>query len=279
MKRANQWTKTLLRFEVLLKWTVYLSGLLTLVGIIATAAKGVDLGRLEPIAAFLREYFFHFWLGAVTALAIVLLIWTMSLHRRFTSGFRDNFKRSLAANWDFVGDWRITEAGELLITNSDPGGLTKIGAYWENYTLEFDAHILNDCLGVIVRAQDLNNYYMFQIRKNRIRPHRRVTFPIVEAGDEESKDRSEADSQAPHPVKFAVGWDIPNKLAVDLDPPISDWFSTTIIVRGEAVSIKINAKQVFYAESFLKISTGKIGFRNSGHEKAFVRDVKVTLHS
>lgn len=203
----------------------------------------------------------------------------MSLHRRFNSGFRDNFKRSLAANWDFVGDWKTTEECELLITNSDPGGLTKIGAYWENYTLEFDAHILNDCLGVIVRAQDLNNYYMFQIRRNRIRPHRRVTFPFVEAGDEESKDGAEVDSQAPRPVKFAVRWDIPKKLAVDLDTPISDWFSTTIIVRGEAVSIKINAKQVFYAESFLKIPTGKIGFRNSGHEKALVRDVKVTLHS
>jgi hypothetical protein len=66
-------------------------------------------------------------------------------------------------------------------------------------------------------------------------------------------------------------------LAVPLDQPLSDWFAVNIKVRGEAASIQINGKPVFHAESFLKNPTGKIGFRNSGNEKALIRKVWVTL--
>jgi Domain of Unknown Function (DUF1080) len=210
--------------------------------------------------------------------SILALVWTQALNRRFSAGFSDNFSQSLATNWDFVGDWRVTDEGWLLVTNSEPGGLTKTGAFWENYSLHFEARILAQCLGVIVRGIDLNNYYMFQIRKDRIRPHRRIKFPIENLeSDKTPHDPDSPEPIQPRPIKYAVGWDIPENLAVPLDQPLSDWFAVNIKVRGEAASIQINGKPVFHAESFLKNPTGKIGFRNSGNEKALIRKVWVTL--
>ncbi len=182
-------------------------------------------------------------------------------------GFQDNFKNDPRQNWDFTGDWRSPERGTLLVTNSDAGGLSKVGALWENYTLSFKAKIIDSCVGVIVRGQDLNNYYMFQINKDKIRPHRRAAVPSFgEITYDGSLNR----------INFSVGWQI-------FDPPIplqhqlEGWFSVSVKVRGESVSICINDELVFTKESFLQIPTGKVGFRNWDHEQALVRDVKVLL--
>jgi len=201
------------------------------------------------------------------------------MHRRFVSGFSDNFKGDLQANWDFEGLWRIPEKDTLLVTGpaekrDTGGGITKVGALWENYTFTFKARIIKDCLGVVIRAQDLNNYYMFQIQTDRIRPHRRAAVPVVGP-----KITSATLSGAKNvPIKFKVGWQF-------FDPPtllnrqLNDWFDARLIVRGQAVSIYIDDQLMFQRESFLQIPVGKVGFRNAYSEEALVRDVKVVLQT
>jgi hypothetical protein len=199
------------------------------------------------------------------------------------SGFSDNFSGDLHTNWDFVGPWRIPEKNILLVLGlgpnvDNPGGITKVGAQWENYTLTFKARIVQDCLGVVVRALDLNNYYMFQIQKNVIRPHRRIAYPVIDTSTKPShEDLKNENVILFNRINFNIGWEV-------FDPPIplprslDTWFNVKLIVRGESVALYVDGELVLQKESFLKIPTGKVGFRNSGEETALIKNVKVTLH-
>ena len=263
------------KLESVFIWLALISAFVTIGSFVAKTIARFNLGRLAPIVTFLGAYYLQFWLGTITFGLFLLGLWAWALRRRFTEGFRDDFDGSLGANWDCVGDWKTTNEGYLVITNSHPGGLTKIGAYWENYTVQFEACILNGCLGVVVRALDLGNYYMFQIRSDRIRPHRLVAVPILPS---EPQVAAGDDRQTIHPVTFVAGWAIPEELEAPLIPQLSGWFSVELTVRGESAAIKIDGRHVFHAESYLRNPTGKVGFRQSGSEKALVRRLRVILH-
>jgi hypothetical protein len=300
--------------ELLTKWVSYIGTIAILVGVVS---QFFAWGSGGPFA-YIRDNLQTIWLSVATIAIITLWIWTSRLNRRFVSRFSDNFSEDLKRNWDFEGPWRIVDQNTLLVTGSDAGGLTKVGASWENYTLSFEARITNHCLGVIVRAQDLNNYYMFQINKDKIRPHRRIAVPVIEeetsktqsklifrshemsikdkttteiiAGDVKSdpKTKKEAASESlkeqgnqslqelPNLVNFAVAWQIIDP-PVPVNPNLDGWFKVRIVVRGEAVSIYLNDELQLQQESFLKLPTGKIGFRNSGKESALVKNVQVRV--
>jgi hypothetical protein len=146
----------------------------------------------------------------------------------------------------------------LVVTGSDEGGLTKRGALWENYTFTFEAQIVNECLGVVVRARDLDNYYMLQIARAGIQPHRQVAVATLQRS-------------------VGVGETDLENLATRLSRPLDGWFSVRVRVKGEAVDMYIDGNLVWQQESFLKNPTGKVGFRNYSSERALVRNVRVTL--
>jgi hypothetical protein len=253
-----------------LKWVSWITGIATTFGLVS---RFFEWGNRGPFH-YLKDNLQSIWMCAITAVTLLLIIWTSLLRRRFKGGFRDNFKDSLKTNWDFKGNWRIPEKGTLLVTGPDgSGGITKVGAQWENYTFTFKARIIRDCLGVIVRAQDLDNYFMFQLRNDRIRPHRRVAVPMVSVP---TQQQSQEETLQIQPIQFSVGWQI-------FDPPtplnrtLNTWFNCRITVRGESICIRIDDEIVLQSESFLKIPTGKVGFRNHGAEEALVKNVKVVL--
>ncbi len=260
------------------KWISYISAGAAALG---SLFKLFDWGKQGSFAnpfTFLKTNIQILWLSALTAAALTVWIWTSRLQRRFVDRFSDNFTGDLHANWDFVGPWRVAEKNTLLVTGSDAGGITKVGAQWENYAFTFKAHIVRECLGVIVRAQDLNNYYMFQIRTDKIHPHRRVAYPVIDTAPPTLQEALTKENVTINPIKFQIGWE-------KFDPPtpvhlqLNGWFDAKITVRGESISIYIDGNLVFQEESFLKIPTGKVGFRNDGHETAFVRNVRVTIQS
>lgn len=218
---------------------------------------------------WIQNNYFLLWFIWLTIFTLGLAFWIYQLHRRFVSGFKDNFKKDLRHNWDYEGDWRKPEDNVLLITNSDMGGISKIGALWENYTFMFTARIINNCIGVIIRAQDLNNYYMLQIHQDKIRPHRKITYPII-------PDKEVAQNQPITNINFRTGWVIYDP-PIPIDPVLHGWFNVKIVVRGQSISLYINDELIFQRESFLNISMGKIGFRNWGYEEACVKKVRVIL--
>jgi len=262
MKFLEKITKGESYIATIAKWIGYIAAIILAIGWISSFFNCGNSG----LFALLRNNLSIIWRVAVSALVITLFIWITILHNRYTRGFTDKFKNDLQSNWDFKGDWRLAEKRTLQVTESTDGGITKIGAQWENYQFTFKAKIINKCIGVIVRAQDLNNYYMFQINQNKIVPHRRAAVPTI--------DQSEGDQQN-NTISFKVGWQrFPE---TPINPELNDWFKVKIIVKGQSYWIYINGELALQEESFLKIPNGKVGFRNSGDEKALIKDVKISL--
>jgi hypothetical protein len=268
--RSKFWSKAGKVLDILSKGLGCIGAIGIVVGFVSHFFKWGD----KWLFKWLKDNIQWIWLLTLTAFLIMLWRWISKLNKRFVQGFRDNFTGDLRKNWDFIGEWRLVEKGILMVTNSDPGGITKAGAHWENYTFKFKAFIMNKCLGVIVRAQDLDNYYMFQIRKDKIRPHRLGAFPVVE--NKSNKETSEETSK-PLLIQYRLGWQLFNEYNVNIDPPLNNWFDVELTVRGESVSLCINNELILQRESFLKIPCGKVGFRNSGCESAKVKNVQVIL--
>lgn len=243
-------------------------------------AVGTGLGWLAAGTRWLGERERSGWLALHRSLLLQLTLaawlgWTFlrlrHLSRRLEPRFSDRFRGRLEDTWDFNGPWRIASAGELLVTGSDAGGITKQGAFWENYEFTCRARILCRCLGVVVRAHDLDNYYMFQIQSDRIVPHRRVAVPSVLGGS------LPALGGIQHVVQVFPAWQVfPER---PLNQPLSGWFSVRVRVRGRAVWLYLNDELVIQDPALLENAAGRIGFRNCGTEEALVRDVRVVVEA
>lgn len=220
-----------------------------------------------PFSKFFLQNLFLFFIIFVLSSIIILFIMVFRLHRRFTLGFKDNFRGNLNKNWEFYGDWTIKDK-QLSVTNSEAGGITKVGALWENYSFKFKTKILNRCSGWIVRGADISNYFMFQCRHDVIVPHQRISRPVFGQFDEEKKDFK---------IKgFETGWYKyePKTHNKDLK---DKWFDVEIKVKGSGVQIYIDNDLVFYDDKLITIPMGKVGFRNWGPEHSLFKKVRVYL--
>lgn len=230
------------------------------------------LEALENIVAFISKHWIEVSLTSLFLGLLYLTIQYIRLKKQITLVFKDNFKEPLNHNWDFRGDWKITSSHELFITNSDEGGMTKKGALWENYIFTFNTKIVNECIGVIIRAQEFDDYYMFQINKEKIRPHRRISHPEFETIIKDGRPFNTVKS-------INVGWQVLEDSAVPHNIILKDWFEVKFLIKGQSIDIFINNELVFTKEAFLQVSSGKVGFRNSNKEQALIKNVKVQLTS
>jgi len=219
------------------------------------------------ILQFLAGYLSELWGLTITLFILMTFLMVIRLQRRFSIGYKDKFKGDLDSNWDYEGSWTRPDKGVLCVTDSHIGGITKVGSLWENYIFEFDTRIMNDCSSWIIRAKDLDNYYMFQCREDVIRPHRQFSGIKIETKTENGAIRMV--------TKVEIGWEILD--GIPHRKELRDWFHVRIEVRGESVWIYIDGSLVLDKQSYIKNSTGKVGFRNSAHEKALFKNVKVTL--
>lgn len=268
------------------KWIAYILLLLAAIGKISDFYGWGMGGPFAESLGFLETYALTFWLLALSIGIVILWLRTSKLYRQFTVGFSDNFDN--LDNWDYRGKWNILpDKGTLVVTGSRDGGITKVGKNWENYTFTFRACIVNKCLGVIFRAEDLYNYYMFQIHEDRIRPHFREVVPVL--ASEKGVAEGEEEPSEQQIIKYISKWHHDRTDSgsmfrpMPLKPKLERWFEVVIEVRGEDVSIRIvnetDKQEIeFHRPSFLKIPAGKVGFRNSGSEEAYVKDVQVLLH-
>lgn len=120
------------------------------------------------VIALLYWYLFLIAFGIVLILRLHLRL--RKLEEYIGIPFEEKFKKGLI-RWDFEGDWTITGKGELNVTNSSFGGITRVGHLWADYTFEFDGVILNLVIAWIVRAQDRFSYYMIQLDSTNVVPH------------------------------------------------------------------------------------------------------------
>lgn len=109
---------------------------------------------LHQLSLFVQEHINTIYSVFILLALLYLYLVYRRLNRRLTIGFRDNFKGNLDRNWEYKGQWTIQDEDTLCVRASDEGGITKVGALWENYDFTFQAKIINKCSGWILRAQD-----------------------------------------------------------------------------------------------------------------------------
>jgi hypothetical protein len=200
------------------------------------------------------------WLITLSLIIITIYFRLRRINSKFFTRFIDNFNH--LDNWINTDKWKLDKK-TLIVSHCEPGGITKMGQLWENYEITFNAKILNQCIGVIIRAQDLDNYYMLQISNDLVRPHRRVSIPKI-------------DNKTNLIDSYSVFWQVFEEKSVSHKLLLTDWFDVKIKVIGSSVTMWINNQKVFN-DSFLMIPFGRVGFRNYGDEKAIIKKFKLKI--
>jgi len=186
-------------------------------------------------------------------------------------------KRQDKDDWIGRGSFEYKRTNNsYLITDSEPGYIFSKTLSWNDYKFEFDFKILNICLGAIVRAINLSDYTMFQINMNGIRPHIRINggwrpWGAKESGLEFSKPLS---PDRWYKCSLTCEKDIVNILIKEDNDVI---LQRSWLIPHERLGFPFpqleNDPHPFVIHFPINLDYGTIGFRNSGSERALVKNV------
>ena len=269
-----------------------IGGLLYFFGLLIKAFQWSVQGPIGSILSFFQNQYILVLLILLIFILLIPSIFRINkLEHYIYKRYVINFDAYSPEKWDCDKVLSMAD-GSFVITDCDRGCISKIGINWENYTIKFKAKIVNLCLGIIIRAQDLDNYYLFKVNENRITPLRRLLAFVI------SEDKSPNPGANLNPVENLamqpeyeqftnlrpeVGWQFntgefhtPGFEATEF-PKINDWFNCKVVVNNQSIFIYINDQLCFERSNFLLNSTGKFGFRNFGTERAYVKNLSISL--
>ncbi len=164
------------------------------------------------------------------------------------------------------------------ITKSESGYIYSKCLTWSDYEFSFKFKIIKDCIGVIVRAVNLSNYVMLQIRQNGIRPHIRIN------GGWKPWEPNEANMVFTESLSLDKWYmcilscdkgSVNIKLLYNNHPIFERQWSIpegNLIFQFKKEDEKDKSIDIPFP---INLEYGSIGFRNSGNEKAFVKDVLI----
>ncbi|MFA5199902.1 MAG: hypothetical protein WC442_03220 [Candidatus Omnitrophota bacterium] len=233
---------------------------------------------LSTVTSFLLKPKMQFSLSLIIIfVSLIIIIYFRVKEKDFY--FISFKKRENKDDWTGKGyfDYLRTERC-FLISDSDSGYIYSKSLTWSDYRVSFEFKIFRDCLGIILRAVNLSNYAMLQIKTYGIRPHVRVNggWFVLEAKDVNLsfKDELSLDKwykcflsceKGSINIKifdkkdklFDRNWDIPQgNLYFDFKKDEND-----------SNSIKIAFP--------INLEYGSVGFRNAGTEKALVQSLLI----
>lgn len=208
-----------------LTWMVEIAAIMTVIDYILKWRIWSWLWKMILSVIVVLANYWLILLFVVFALFILALYFKLNKLGRFVAiSFKDDFKKNLD-KWEYEGQWNITPHGELSVTRSGIGGITRVGHLWTDYNYEFEAAIINARIGWIVRAQDLFNYYMIQLDQSEIVPH----------------------------LHFAGRWGIIARVEHRLNIPLNGRLKIRTEVRGSTVRVFINGREIYYNNGFFSM--------------------------
>lgn len=151
-------------------------------------------------------------------------------------------------DWEYKGNWQLFANKRLKITNSYDGGLLKIGYDWKDIDISIDFMIINSNFGVIIRATDINNYYMVQIATDTINYLKKQDGNFVTQ--------------------------ITNSNNISIKP--NDLTNLKIEIRDDLLNIYINNQLIANKANFFSIPNGRFGFRASDLEEVDIHTIKIS---
>lgn len=106
-------------------------------------------------------------------ISLIFVIYSRSKEKEFY--FIPFNKPQNKDNWIGKGRFEYLQSeNSFVITDADPGYIFSNCLNWSNYKFSFQFKLINECLGVVVKAVNLSNYVMLQIVPDGIRPHIRI---------------------------------------------------------------------------------------------------------
>ena len=164
---------------------------------------------------------------------------------------------------------------DLRVTNSDNGGILRETLTWTDYQFEFETKIDNANSSWIVRAHDLDNYVMLQCSVDKIIPHYRRDGLWWR------------ESETPLPPVLPKGW-FKVSITVQMEAVevcLEKDGKSTILFRADIlgprtaslIACRPSDDKPTYknGEVFLSYLRGGVGFRASGNESAYFRNITV----
>ncbi len=145
--------------------------------------------------------------------------------------------------------WQVTNG--ILDAKGGEEGFIREGQSWNDFTLEGDIKIINICTGIIFRATDEKNLYMWQINAGnpgRLRPHKMINGSYTLIGE----------------------FDLPSAINKE------DWYNIKIETLGPIVKTYINNVLVNELNDNSHTS-GRIGIRNSGLEHSHIDNLVISV--
>jgi hypothetical protein len=180
--------------------------------------------------------------------------------------------------WNREGDWipdTSHDPPDLRVTNSDRGGILRKTDTWTDYEFEFETRIDRENTAWIIRAYDLDNYVMLQCRRDGIIPHYR----------RDGLWWREQETNLPRALP--EGW-FRVCIRVQEDSVSAFWLEeghrTVLLERDllgsrtvSLIACRPSPDQPHYVDGpvFMSYLRGGVGFRASGHESAYFRNITV----
>lgn len=217
------------------------------------------------------------WSLAVTVVATAVVIYARAKDIDFF--FLPLRSRADKEDWLGRGKFEYSRTHNAFhITDSFFGFIFSKTLAWSDYRYSFDFKIMKECVGAIVRAVNLSNLVMLQIREDSIRPHIFVNgaFQVWETSD--------------------TGLTLSEKLNLDV------WYHCILHCDKDSIRIEIlkagksicdktwripqgsmnftyKRPEITEPEAIIpfaiNLEYGSVGFRNHGQEDALVKDVLV----
>lgn len=162
------------------------------------------------------------------------------------------------------------------ITNSDSGYIFRKTFLWDDYIYTSEFKISVDSLGFILRSNNLSNCIMFQFFEDRIRPHIRInaqwiTLEEITLSETLSKDRWYISKIYCEKRSIRILIKKDKETIFDrhwLIPEFIDVVFKEVDRHGQP-------KGEFKTKQKIDFDFGSIGIRNSGPERAFIKNVVV----
>ena len=147
-------------------------------------------------------------------------------------------------------EWNISN-GTLDVTGGNEV-LIKSGKTWSDFTLEADINIINTCAGIMFRANDASNGYMWQFNYGNLgtlRVHKLVNGSYT----------------------------VMNSIPMGMQINTNTWYHIKIVATGQDIKTYVNNTLVSDLNDNT-FSSGSIGIRNAVNEHAQYDNIKVTVN-
>jgi len=213
--------------------------------------------------------------AALLASWLSILVLSKKLRPCDPTKFEEHFSHELE-NWEFSGGWsleNLVEGRTLIVTDSEVGGISKWCLSWKDYVFEFDTKLIASDCGWLIRAMDLENYVMLQLREKEILPH----F-LRDRGNwfRDFNRRAPLQFQIPLGRWFRVRIRVENERVVTwivLDGKEKEVLNLGLLQPGPRKVWPLHSEQITIID--VSYPHGSIGFRAWGDEQAFFRNIRV----